>query len=147
MMKRLIASLLALALALSACGDSVDPIASTSGDEPQPSVTTRPTGVDAKLTSHLFAARLLAADGATTEEIAARVPELQFADDAVLVEVTVSDVSAEVIQALTAAGMDISGEYPDLQLITGAATAGSLRGLADIDAVTSIAPAFGATTR
>lgn len=142
-MKRAIPFLIVIAMFAGSCGSDSDSTASTTT---APSAIQKPTGTDALLSSHLFTAATLAADGMASEDIAGRVPELQFDGDRILIEVTYDEVTADRVAAAEAAGLVVSGEYPDLLLITGAAAAEDLRALAALDGVASIVPAFGATT-
>jgi hypothetical protein len=98
------------------------------------------------MSSHLYAALLLAADGVGLDDIAATVPELRFDDTGVLVEVTLDTVTTETATATGEAGLVISGEYPDLGLVTGSIAPADLSDLAALDVVISVSPAFGATT-
>lgn len=143
--------MLTLVLLMAACGDSSDPAATTAApsttttEAPRPTLGPRPAGTDAKMTSQLYMARLLADDGVAFDDIASAVPELQFDENGVLVEVTLDSVDADSAAALTAAGLVISGEFPDLLLINGSIAPADLSGLAELDSVVSIAAAFGFT--
>ena len=112
--------MLTLVLVMAACGDSSDPAATTAApsttttEAPQPTLGPRPAGTDAKMTSQLYMARLLADDGVAFDDIASAVPELQFDENGVLIEVTLDSVDADTAAALTEAGLVISGEFPDL---------------------------------
>ncbi|MCP3976897.1 MAG: hypothetical protein GY720_20615 [bacterium] len=142
-MKRVIPFLIVIALVVGSCGSDSE---STAPTTTVPSAIQKPTGTDALLSSHLFTAATLAADGMALDVIAGRVPELQFDGDQILIEVTYDEVTAERVAAAEAAGLVVSGQYPDLLMITGAASAEDLRALAALDGVASIVPAFGATT-
>ena len=153
-MKKLI-PILTIALVLTACGDSADPVATTAPTtaptvapptDSAPTLAPRPTGTDAKMNSHLYSAFLMAGEGVALDDIAASVSELQFDENGVLVEVTLDAVNAEAAAALAAAGLNITEEYPDLLMITGSISPADLSDLAALDAVVSLTAAFGATT-
>ncbi|NND01741.1 MAG: hypothetical protein HKN91_03055 [Acidimicrobiia bacterium] len=148
-MKKLV-PMLTLVLLIAACGDASDPAATTPApspttEGPQPTLAPRPTGTDAKMSSQLYMARLLADDEVGFDDIAAAVPELQFDENGVLIEVTLDTVDAETTAALTAAGLVISNEFPDLAMINGSISPAQLSDLAALDSVLSIAAAFGFT--
>jgi len=143
--------MLTLVLVIAACGDSSDPAATTPApsttttEGPQPTLTPRPTGTDVKMSSQLYMARLLADDGIGFDGIAAAVPELQFDENGVLIEVTVDEFGADTAATLAAAGLAISGEFPDLLMINGSVAPADLSDLAELDSVVSIAASFGFT--
>lgn len=161
-MKRSILLLAALFLTVAACGASSD-VADTSaspnttiatgdtvptaeapaGDE---ALAARPTGTDAKLESNLYQAVLLAESGLAPEEVANRAPVLRFDETEVLIEVTLDEMTEDAVAAVSAAGMTISDEFPDLRLLTGSAEISSLLDLAALPAVDSVVPQFGAAT-
>jgi len=150
-MKRIIALLIAASIAISACG--TDATSDTTGTTGTPGTTVsdetlapRAAGTDAKLESNLYQAILLAADGTSIEDIVARQQALQFDGDMVLIEVTFDEMTPDAVAAAEATGMTVTGEYPDLLMITGSAPISALRELAALDSVDSVVPAFGATT-
>jgi len=148
-MKKYIPFLVALFILPAACGADGEP-AATSTSTTTTVVTSpapdKPSDVDAKLSSHLISAADLADEGMAGDEIAAQVPVLLWDGDLVLIEITYDEVTADSVNAAEAAGLVVTGEYPDLQMVTGAAAPSSLRTLAALDGVLSIQPAFGATT-
>lgn len=149
-MKKIILLLVAIAMLVAACGAESDSAATTSSTTTTVVTTTegnsKPGGTDAKLSSHLVDAADLAAEGVAVDAIADQVPVLQVIDGLVLIEITYDSVTPERVAAAEAAGLVVSGEYPDLLLITGSAAPQDLRSLAGLDGVASIQPAFGATT-
>jgi hypothetical protein len=150
-------SLVVMAIILAACG-AADPVATDSTSTstitaapPQtlPSDDSRvdkPTGSEAKLASRLIQALHLAEAGMGIDEIAAELPELRFDDGGVMIEVTFDDLTDVERAAAVAVGLHITGDYPDLRLLTGSISPSGLLDLADLDSVVSIAAALGATT-
>ena len=141
--------MLTFVLVVAACGDSSDPAdtteAPTTTEASQPTLAPRPTGTDTKMSSQLYSARLLANDGVAFDGIASAVPELQFDDNGVLVEVTLDVVDDDTTAAVAAAGLVVSNEFPDLLMINGSIAPADLSELAELDSVVSIAAAFGFT--
>ncbi len=149
--------LLTLMFVIAACGGASEPAATTpapsattpapslGADSLEPTLVPRPSGTDTKMSSQLYMARLLADDGFGFDDIAAAVPELQFDENGVLIEVTLDAVDAETVAALTNAGLVISNEFPDLLLVNGSIAPADLSGLAELESVVSIAAAFGFT--
>lgn len=148
--------LIAAFVALSACGAADGPstsVPATSATTAPPidqSSTLPPKGagdeVIAKLTSHLIEALLLSQQGLDFDDISTSVPELRWDAGGVMVEVQVSDLDADVIAAAEAAGLQISGQFADIDLLTGAVALSDLLDLAGLDDVETVVPAFGATT-
>lgn len=148
--------LLAGALLLGACGAADAP-----GTSAPTSTTTTAAPLDnadlpspkgaaddtvAKLTSHLLEALLFYQRGAALDEIATSVAELRWDGDGVMVEVQVTTLTPELIAAAESAGLQISGQFADIDLLTGAIALDDLLDLAGLDDVVSVVPAFGATT-
>jgi hypothetical protein len=107
----------------------------------------RAQGTDAKLESNLYQAVRLADAGVPVEDIARRLPALRFDGDRALIEVTLDAMTPDTVAAAEAAGMLISGEHPDLLLLTGTASVSSLRRIAALDGVTSVVAQFGTARR
>jgi hypothetical protein len=157
-MKKTILLIATIVMLGAACGTESEPPATTTSTTATttttmaPAVDTtsaggdKPTGTDAKLSSHLVEAADLAADGIAIDTIASQVPVLQIVDGLVLIEITYESITVDSAAAAAAAGLVVSGEYPDLLLITGSAAPEDLRALAALDGVATIQPAFGATT-
>lgn len=148
--------LVVMAIILAACGADDTAGTPSTTTTPEPTSTTildpesdgavKVEGPAAKLSSHLASAASMAAEGADTDEIAARNPELQFDGDAILVEVTVADSIEDVAGVAEAAGLQVSGEFDEFLMITGSISALDLLDLAGLDGVVTVVPAFGATT-
>ncbi len=109
-----------------------------------PAESVAATGL-ANATSKLVRAHLLARDGVQGDNLTDFVPELQTRAGKVRVEVIAADPAAAA-PGLRAAGLEVTGVYPQYEMVVGYLDMADLAAAGAVDGVALIRPEYGAAT-
>jgi Ca2+-binding RTX toxin-like protein len=100
----------------------------------------------AVISSHLLQAMALADRGAANADIAVELPVVTFAGGLVEVELRYDSYTPSTVAAATAAGLEITGRYPDVGWLTGRIAPAAIRNLGSVPGLATVHPMYGATT-
>jgi len=98
------------------------------------------------ISSHLLEAMTLAEAGTAAVDIDARVPVVSFATGLAEVELRYDVYTEANVAAAEAAGLVVTGRYPDVGWVAGLIAPAAVRGLAKIPGLATVHPMYGATT-
>jgi len=98
------------------------------------------------ISSHLLQVAASAEDGVASAELAELVPVVSFAESNVEVELRYDSYTEANVQAAVAAGLKVTGDYPEVGWVTGRIAPEAIRRLSSIPGLASVHPMYGATT-